>query len=45
VKDKPQYWLQITNPDGSIYDHSWDERYDLPIEAYKNDKDVTVYKT
>lgn len=39
-----QYMLQIYNPESnSITDRLWDERYDLPIEAYKNNKYVTVY--
>lgn len=42
-KDK-QYMLQIYNPEsGSVTDKLWDGRYDLPIEAYKNNKYVTVY--
>lgn len=42
--ENKQYILQIEQPDGSVYDLLWDERYDLPIEAYRNMKGITVYK-
>jgi len=45
MEEKKEYLLQVYNPDtGDVQDRIWDERYDLPIESYRGNKNVTVIK-